>query len=40
MVFDMYQICKDSIRRLHEDIESNKKKVNEVIEFVKGTLNK
>jgi len=39
MVFDMYQICKDSIRGLNDGIESNKEQINEVIEFVKGTLN-
>lgn len=39
MVFDMYQICKDSIRGLKDSIESNKDQVNEVIEFVKGSLN-
>lgn len=39
MVFDMYQICKDSIRGLTDSIESNKDQVHEVIEFVKRTLN-
>ncbi|MEG2246464.1 MAG: hypothetical protein RSC84_03350 [Peptostreptococcaceae bacterium] len=39
VVFDMYQICKDTIRGIGDSIDSNKEQINEKLQSVKGSLN-
>ena len=38
IVFDMYQICKDTIRSLNDSIDSNKEQINGKIGTVKSSL--
>ncbi|UEL48319.1 hypothetical protein [Terrisporobacter hibernicus] len=39
LVFDMYQICKDTIRGIEDSIDSNKEQINEKLQSVKSSLN-